>query len=236
MKFDIDYLHNFWDIHEELGVGPKVRFDFTYNFMEFLETLGVRSPYARNISEVVWTSMTHKYLHYHTPVHPLYMFAIAAHYGFDLTEAEILAVWCHDAIYRVGKGFSNENNSAWFMNSLLDGLVLPQKIGEAFVIIGDTALHLSEDVKPLSHLVMDLDLAHLAAEEPVFSTTDTLVMKEFLEIFPADMVNKGRLEFLQKMLSRPMIYRTVAMRNLFEVKARENLSRALSRLKAVVKE
>lgn len=234
MPFRMNYLREFHDIHLDLGRSEErqVFFDFVVTLADFLKFLGVRAAHAEHTAELLYRSMSHKGVHYHTPPHPLRMFSVAEEMGLSLNKAETLAIWFHDAFWRPDKDVENEINSSMFLMGLLEGLLPQDLLGEATGIIEDTALYMQDEVNERSWRVMDLDLSHFAADEFFFWASGEAIRKEFRVIYDNDQIKEGRAKFLKGMLQRARLYRTPEFFTVFEDKARTNLRKALDQLEA----
>jgi predicted metal-dependent HD superfamily phosphohydrolase len=161
--------------------------------------------------------------HYHTLDHLAEMFRLGRPHG--LTEAQALAIWYHDAIYDV-PGEDNEAKSAELASKRLPALGIDaETIAEVQQIILDTKHHLP--TIEASKLVLDLDLASLAAEPEVFDLNTQLIRQEFT-IVPDEDFRLGRTRFFESYLARDQLYHSGAFAH-FEAKARANLERALGR-------
>jgi predicted metal-dependent HD superfamily phosphohydrolase len=84
----------------------------------------------------------------------------------------------------------------------------------------------SED--PDTRLVIDIDLAILAAAPARFAEYERQVRSEYAAV-PADVYRHKRHEFLAHMLARPAIYQTPELHDRLEVRARANLQGVLAR-------
>jgi len=161
--------------------------------------------------------------HYHTLDHLAEMFRLGRPHG--LTEAQALAIWYHDAIYEV-PGDDNEARSAELASKRLLALGIDaETIAEVQQIILDTKHHLP--TIDLSKLVLDLDLASLAAEPEAFDLNTQLIRREFACV-PDEDFRLGRARFFETYLARERLYHSGAFAHL-EAKARANLERALGR-------
>jgi predicted metal-dependent HD superfamily phosphohydrolase len=230
----MNYLREFHDIHLDLGRSEErqVFFDFVVTLADFLKSLGVRGAHAEHVAELLYRSMSHRGVHYHTPPHPLRMFCVAEEMGLNLSNAEKLAIWFHDAFWRPDKDAENEINSSMFLMGLLEGLLPQELLGESTGIIEDTALYMQDGVSERSWAVMDLDLSHFAAEEYFFWCSGEAIRKEFAVIYRAEEIKVGRAKFLRDMLQRKRLFRTPEFFAAFEDKARVNLKKALDQLEA----
>jgi predicted metal-dependent HD superfamily phosphohydrolase len=134
-----------------------------------------------------------------------------------------LAWWFHDAIYDPRRKDNEDKSAAWanavLGNGPLQGrvetLILATKPGAA---IGD----------PGARLLIDVDLAILAAPEPRYSEYEAQIRREYA--FVDDVTYRvERQRVLRGFTGRAYIYATPEFRNL-ETRARKNLERSINAL------
>ncbi|NUO50242.1 MAG: hypothetical protein HOV80_15415, partial [Polyangiaceae bacterium] len=70
----------------------------------------------------------------------------------------------------------------------------------------------------------------LGARQPIFDVFDAAIRREYHWVAEDD-YRRGRAAVLQRFLDRPVIFVTPALREMFEARARDNLRRAISRLR-----
>ena len=78
-------------------------------------------------------------------------------------------------------------------------------------------------------LVLDLDLAILGATSAGFARFERQIREEYAHV-PEAAFRRGRSAVLSGFLARPVIYRTPALCEELETRARVNLARRLSEL------
>jgi len=138
-----------------------------------------------------------------------------------------LALWFHDAIYDP-RANDNERQSAALARSHLEELGAPPAVVhdvEAHVLA--TERHQSEE--PDATLLLDLDLSVLGARAPNYARFEQQIREEYGHV-PEVEFAKGRIVVLRGFLGRPEIYRTPALREELETRARANLERRVVEL------
>lgn len=146
---------------------------------------------------------------------------------FLLSEEQVLAVYLHDVIYDP-KSSENEENSASFAEGLLSELRFdPEKIKTVKQIIIDTKKHIPtiED----SALVLDLDMAILAAPKLLFNNYCHQIALEYQGWLGAEVYSSLRLKFLTKLLGQEKIFHTKEFSQK-EILARMNLEEEIRSL------
>jgi len=136
-----------------------------------------------------------------------------------------LALWFHDAVYDPTRS-DNEERSAALAEGLLRAHGAPassiERIGE---MIRATKRH--EASHGDAALVCSIDLAILGAEPRSYGRYETAVRREYGYV-PDEAYREGRLHFLQALLERPAIYANLALRDVLEDPARQNLRNAMA--------
>ncbi len=143
----------------------------------------------------------------------------------DFGDAAIAeyALWMHDVIYEpLSK--DNEEQSAEYAIA-----VLGQQDSRADAVRSmiRATRHQPDPLPPDESLVADIDMLILAADQGRYDQYTAQVRLEYAAVKDEDF-KKGRSAFLQSLLSRPHIYRTLSIRERFEVLARNNIMRELT--------
>lgn len=228
-NFSLPYTQKFFSIHH---VGrscyDNVKRDFIYNLGGFLcVELSVPRESAASIAHATFEKMCDSNLHYHTPVHVLYMLQFAFEHDIKLDTGERLAIWFHDVIFYLDAEYcSNEEQSAAFMRAVIPhGTRLNDNadINFAHGAILATSQHIgSSPPKDDYNLVMDLDLAVLSAKESICKQANDCLKLEGSMI--GDRIYLLRQNaFLEALSKREYIYRTPLFRKKFEMKAKSNV-------------
>lgn len=165
----------------------------------------------------------------------------------DTSKKELvimLSILFHDIVYEPTSS-TNEEDSVTILESVLlaynfnDKELQQELLDEITKYILTTKTHhkkrfentfsnQNEDVFLL--FFIDLDLSILASSEDRFNRYSQQIRKEF-EVYPENEYISGRSAFLENFLNQPYIYATKYFHNLWEEKARENISREILLLK-----
>ena len=136
----------------------------------------------------------------------------------------ILALAYHDAVYDP-KASDNEARSAAFMRAELAPLgVEGTDLAEIERLILATKDHAATD--PLAALVIDADLAILAAPPDEYDAYAAAIRQEYVHV-PDEAYRIGRTEVLESLLKKERLFASTL---LDEAAARENMRRELGRL------
>lgn len=141
-----------------------------------------------------------------------------------------LAILFHDAVYAPGSPI-NEDASMDLMRSYLSQYPQEFPIERIEVIayyIQTTKKHRSNNVN--AHPVIDLDLMRLAAPFEQFLVNAELIRKEYAGASEEEFT-KGRIAFMEDMLSRENIFYTKYGREHWQPQAIRNLTLSLESLK-----
>lgn len=151
--------------------------------------------------------------------------------GFALTEDTLLAAWFHDAIY-VGAAGADEANSARLAVASLAELGvetgLAELVGE-HIIATEPGSDTTAATPALARL-LDADLAIFAAPAWRYEQYASDVRREYAHVPDQDFA-AGRSTILAAYLERTSIYRTATGRELWEQRARTNVTAELARLR-----
>ena len=166
---------------------------------------------------------------YHTMQHLEECFALLDRAG-SIAEhpAEVeLALWFHDAIYNTRKGDNEKRSAEWARESVVAaGLANDQaeRIYELIMATKHNALPSGRDAEVL----VDIDLGIIGADQARFDEYEIQVRQEYSWV-PEFLFRRERRKILEQFLNRPTIYSTEYFRDEFEARARENLTRSLTR-------
>ena len=199
----------------------------------FCKSLGV--PYNNEKSRTFFVELTQRYSephrYYHTLLHinsclsELGLVRI----GLDNPLAVEMALWYHDAVYDT-HAKDNEDRSADLAGNAASQLGMRadfcRRVRNLIVATRHDALPIDRDAKYLA----DIDLSILGANAKIFDQYDSEIRKEY-DWVPKPIFREKRTEILQAFLDRPRIYCTDRFRDLYETEARQNLKRAIDRLR-----
>jgi predicted metal-dependent HD superfamily phosphohydrolase len=134
-----------------------------------------------------------------------------------------IAWWFHDAIYDARRSDNEERSAAW-AEAVLGKTALTQKVKAAILATKPGAFARETGER----LLVDVDLAGLAAPEPRFSEIAVQLRREAAHLDDA-VYRTERLKVLRGFSGRAYIYQTPEFRPL-ETRARKNLERAINAL------
>lgn len=140
----------------------------------------------------------------------------------------LFSLFYHDIVYNVHRQ-DNEEKSAELGKERLQDLSFPPKRIEKCVaqIIATKSHTLSPDAD--TNLFTDADLAILGQDWPTYHTYTQQVRREYA-IYPDLLYKPGRRKVLQHFLNMERIFKTTPFYDLYEQKARINLSQELAEL------
>lgn len=144
-----------------------------------------------------------------------------------------IALYYHDVVYNPMSP-TNEADSADIMLAEMTGRADAGELSTADLIVRATAAHevpdgtLSSIVQDCE-LFLDMDLSILGATPEVFDAFDTAIRHEF-HVVPDKVFYPRRRDVLSGFLARERIYLTERFHELYDTKARANLSRVVEAL------
>lgn len=171
-------------------------------------------------------SEPHRY--YHTLKHIedcLQKLAEVEHLCDDLKSLQ-LAIFYHDFIY-FPKRKDNEEKSAEHAYKLLqsNSEKTAAKVRDLILL----TRHPSSPVTGDEHLLLDIDLSILGANEEEYQSYEENIRKEFIHV-PKLLYKIGRSKLLKKFLKQKRIYHSDYFNSRYETQARINLEKALKNL------
>ncbi|MEV4067628.1 HD domain-containing protein [Nonomuraea dietziae] len=153
----------------------------------------------------------------------------------DDADAVRLAAWFHDAIYD-GRPSWDEERSAQLAQALLPRCgVAEGRVAEVARLVRLTATH-DPGYDPAragdanGAVLCDADLAVLAGEH--YDAYARAVREEYRHV-PDELFRAGRAQVLRRLLDAPRLYRTARAHDLWEARARANVSAELRLLDGV---
>ncbi len=139
-----------------------------------------------------------------------------------------VALWFHDAIYDP-MASGNEEKSADWLDRVACRVGINETVKRRLRRLVLVTRHTERPESLDESILIDTDLAILGASEERFNEYDRQIREEFVHI-PGFLYRRKRRAVLQTFLSRPQIYVHEDYAAVFELKARENLSRAIHAL------
>lgn len=169
--------------------------------------------------------------HYHSLAHIEALQGWFARYR-ALAEAPALidaAIWFHDAVYDTRRQ-DNEQRSALMAHDELSALHWPEAaVQRVASLVLATRHHQADLMDTDAWLFLDLDLSVLGQSAARYAAYATAVRAEYAWVETAA-YRAGRARVLQGFLERERIYRTPALHDAWEARARHNLERELAAL------
>ncbi|MEU8399039.1 metal-dependent phosphohydrolase [Nonomuraea sp. NPDC048892] len=167
---------------------------------------------------------------YHTRTHLAAVLAAVEPLAAEARDAAAvrLAAWFHDAVYDGRPGW-DEERSAQLAQSRLPRCGVPAgRVAETARLVRLTAAH--DTVEPGDSngaVLCDADLAVLAG--PGYAAYARAIREEYAHV-PGPLFAHGRAEVLRRLLATPSLYRTARARDLWEERARANMTAELTAL------
>ncbi len=141
-------------------------------------------------------------------------------------EAVLLAAWFHDAVYD-GAGDDEQRSAALAEAELAAAGVHPDRVREVARLVRLTATHRPDPDDRNGQVLSDADLAVLAADDQRYAGYVAGVRAEYAHV-PDDDFRRGRAVVLRDLLAKPTLFHTAAARDLWEDRARANVTRELA--------
>jgi predicted metal-dependent HD superfamily phosphohydrolase len=196
-----------------------------------LQTFDVDQSTAEKAFKQVVAAYSSPHRHYHTLQHINHVLStinILQIYTQNLAVVQ-LAAWFHDVVYDT-QAQDNEEKSADYARELLSNLSLPEKaIATVTRLILDTKHHQAVDDDDDSQVLLDADLAILAANSVKYQEYADAIRQEYAWVSDVDYI-QGRQQVLEKFLQRQRIYFTPLMFEFAEPSARDNIKREIQKL------
>ena len=139
-----------------------------------------------------------------------------------------LAIWFHDAIYESASKDNEQKSAEWARTSAI-AHGLPKAIGDRvyslIMVTKHDAIPRSRDAEVL----VDVDLGILAADPERFDEYEGQVRMEY-DWVAEPVYRRERYKILQGLMERSQIYSSPLLRDRYETKAQQNLTRSLAKL------
>ena len=139
-----------------------------------------------------------------------------------------LALWYHDAVYDPRR-HDNEERSSDLVLAALSQAGAPRDVIDRVTEMIRATKHAIVPTDPDAQLVVDADLAILAAAPKRFDEYEQQVLQEY-DWVPWSEYCTGRSRILSQFLERPRIYATNWFHDRLDQQARTNLQESLRRL------
>ncbi|MFI6599706.1 metal-dependent phosphohydrolase [Nonomuraea sp. NPDC050536] len=190
------------------------------------------SPAAASVGAELIARWSEPHRRYHTLDH-----LRAVLEAVDLLAAEAadvdavrLAAWFHDAVYDGRPGWDEERSAELAQARLPRCGIGADRIGEVARLVRLTAAHDTLREGDADGAVLcDADLSVLGRDG--YEAYTRQIRQEYRHV-PDELFTAGRSEVLRRLLAVPRLYRTPRARELWEARARENMSAELAALAA----
>ena len=139
-----------------------------------------------------------------------------------------LGLWFHDAFYDVHRDDNEARSADWAAQCIRDAGGSEHISAHVHALVMAT-LHRDAPDSPDARLLVDIDLASLAADTARFDETNVQMRHVYAHV-PENEYRTGRKRVLNGFLERRHLYSTEHFRALLEARARQNLQRAIARL------
>ena len=141
-----------------------------------------------------------------------------------------LAIWFHDAVYDP-RAKDNEERSAQLAVDWLRPVGIPEKLFQHVAQMIQVTAHTDvAEVDDDTAVLLDADLAILSAEKRRYLRYAADIRREYAWVDDTTYRN-GRIQVLEKFLSRPRIFRTARLYAVAEQQARQNLILEIEQLR-----
>lgn len=151
--------------------------------------------------------------------------------GLAIKPGEVaMGLWFHDAFYDARRSDNEARSADWAAQAIRQS-GLDEDIAARVHALVMATLHTAAPQGADAQLLVDIDLAILGAETARFDESNRQIREEFAHV-PEEQFRTGRRRVLTGFLARPRLYSTEHFHSLLEMRARDNLQRALDRLDA----
>lgn len=176
---------------------------------------------------------TEPHRHYHNLAHILDCLCAFDTVAQMATEPQAIrvALWFHDAVYDP-RASDNETRSADLARQTLIQSQAPQELLPTVQRLIMATRHDAPPGDTDEALMMDVDLAILAADAERFDAYEQAIRREYAHV-PEAGFRAGRAGILRRFLNRPSVYHTPSFRKRYERAARSNLTRSIATLERV---
>ncbi|MBP2702372.1 metal-dependent phosphohydrolase [Microbispora sp. RL4-1S] len=189
------------------------------------------SPAGRALTAELAARWAEPHRRYHTPAHlrtVLHAIDSLAGHAHD-ADAVRLAAWFHDAFYEGRPGW-DEERSAQLAEARLPACGLaPGRVRLVARLVRVTAVHAYGEGDADAAVLCDADLAVLGGTPEEYDAYAHAVRQEYRHV-PDDAFRTGRSAVLTRLLAGSYLYGTETGRDLWERRARENMTRELGTL------
>lgn len=200
------------------------------NFIQLISSYAADERLIKQLWEEIEENYSHKKRHYHTLQH-LENLLLQLHEVKDHIKhwnTVLFSLYYHDVIYNALK-INNEEKSAEFAQSRMQLISVPRPIIKNCVqqILATKKHEISDDEE--INFFTDADLSILGQQWNVYEEYYKNVRKEY-SLFPDLIYIPGRKKVVLHFLQMERIFKTDFFFNKFELQAKENLQKELTKL------
>jgi predicted metal-dependent HD superfamily phosphohydrolase len=136
------------------------------------------------------------------------------------------ALWFHDAVYDPRRSDNEERSAEWARSCGLQAGVPEDAAARVHALVMATKGHAAA-ADTDTQLLLDIDLSILGAASERFAEFEAQIREEYSHV-PDDAFRAGRTRILEGFLARPRLYGTRRFHDALELRARDNLQRAVA--------
>jgi predicted metal-dependent HD superfamily phosphohydrolase len=197
-------------------------------FIALVQRLGGSD--AGPLADALLTAWSGPDRHYHHLRHLSDCLALLDHLGEPLPARDRIeaALWFHDAVYD-SRAADNEARSAAWARDGLSGVGVDPAVAAEIARLVMATTHQRAPADEAARLVADIDLAVLGRPQPEFDAYDAAIRAEYAWV-PEPEYRRRRADVLAALLAREPLYLTPTFHRRYEIAARENLRRCVTRL------
>jgi predicted metal-dependent HD superfamily phosphohydrolase len=197
-------------------------------WLELMIRMGIDNN-IHTYNELV-SNYNQKHRHYHNVKHieaVLEHLTHAKHLVKDYNALEI-ALWFHDAIYKIFSS-TNELDSANWASKFLENNGVSKEFSNMVHSLIMATLHNAISINSDEKLMVDIDLSILGSSAKTYLLFESWIRKEY-RLIPGFIYRKKRKEILTKFLERERIYSHEYFYEKLESAARINMVNAIENL------
>ena len=169
--------------------------------------------------------------HYHTLDHVAACLKWLDHYRHlaDDPLTMELALWAHDVVYDPRASDNEARSADWFAEHFASSTLTKDQKNRVHALILAT-IHPHPPTDADMALLQDIDLSILGADAELYDRYEGWIRQEYAFV-PEEAFRKGRGAVLKSFVDGGVIYQTLELRDKLAPPARDNLNRALAKLR-----
>jgi len=209
---------------EQLGENPKWRWDELVAYTKRTFDLEFDVDFTNLFYELIVVPAYTNGRHYHTLRHVEYLLKYVEDFkGVSHPDRNLIkwSIWFHDIIYDATRN-DNEERSANVLADFMRAIGMPSEHIDTMRWLILVTSHKGSPQTYIEDIICDLDLREFVSDRQVKNSEE--VRLEFAHVSDEEF-DKGRIEFIDWMLSKESIYHTDLYRESLETLARQNLLR-----------